>query len=224
MAGTDRPVVNKSPQEAQNLKDFNRLSGSEPLYEYHGGGKSFIGHEPRKAGFIDWKTMNTRPGTSPEPRYKGGSNAEAGRLLAGHPADDCYRKSCQYEVPRPDFGRADLFLDDDEVEKLFVLMQKLKGERRRYRFVTSFPGTGIQVCDRITVLENGTLVGEYKVSRAPAASACGKMMGKNFDDLADIKGAHTRGGFERCPVIDAEGLSHAGTIKPSISGPGGRES
>ena len=42
-----------------------------------------------------------------------------------------------------------------------------------------------------------------------------KMMGKDFDDLADIKGDHKDKRIKDAePVIEAKGLSHKGTIKP----------
>ena len=60
MAGNDTPIVNRSPQDAQNngistvYQEVNlcpNLTVAENL---------FIGREPRKAGFIDWKTMNRK--------------------------------------------------------------------------------------------------------------------------------------------------------------------
>ena len=44
------------------------------------------------------------------------------------------------------------------------------------------------MCDRITVLRNGELVGEYETKDLPRVMLVAKMMGKDFDDLADIKG------------------------------------
>ena len=53
-------------------------------------------------------------------------------------------------------------LDDDEVEKLFVLMRRLRDEGVGIIFVTHFLEQVYAVCDRITVLRNGELVGEYE--------------------------------------------------------------
>lgn len=47
------------------------------------------------------------------------------------------------------------------------------------------------VCDRITVLRNGHFVGEYKTEELPRFKLVATMMGKEFDDLADIKGSGT---------------------------------
>ena len=47
-------------------------------------------------------------------------------------------------------------LDDGEVEKLFVLMRQLKDKGIGIIFVTHFLEQVYAVCDRITVLRNGT--------------------------------------------------------------------
>ncbi|EFB74820.1 sugar ABC transporter ATP-binding protein [Subdoligranulum variabile] len=105
-------------------------------------------------------------------------------------------------------------LDDSEVEKLFTMMRRLKEHGVGIIFVTHFLEQVYAVCDRITVLRDGTLVGEWPVSELPRVKLVAAMMGKDFDDLADIKpeGFHFD---ENAPMeIQAEGLSHKGTIKP----------
>lgn len=104
-------------------------------------------------------------------------------------------------------------LDDTEVEKLFNLMRQLRDRGVGIIFVTHFLEQVYAVCDRITVLRNGQLVGEYPIAELPRVKLIAAMMGKDFDDLASIKpegGLHV--GSE-C-LIDAQGLSHAGKIKP----------
>ena len=105
-------------------------------------------------------------------------------------------------------------LDDSEVEKLFKMMRQLKNQGVGIVFVTHFLEQVYAVCDRITVLRNGTLVGEYPVAELPRVKLVAAMMGKDFDDLASIKPE----GFEvdrNAPCqIEARGLSHHGTIKP----------
>lgn len=72
-------------------------------------------------------------------------------------------------------------LDDDEVQKLFVLMRKLRAEGVGIIFVTHFLEQVYEVCDRITVLRNGELVGEYEVESLPRVKLVSKMMGKDFE-------------------------------------------
>lgn len=105
-------------------------------------------------------------------------------------------------------------LDDNEVEKLFVLMRRLRDQGVGIVFVTHFLEQVYAVCDRITVLRNGTLVGEYPIAELPRVKLVAAMMGKDFDDLSAIKPEGTQD-FSQTPLeIEAKGLSHKGTIKP----------
>ncbi|MCD8010334.1 MAG: sugar ABC transporter ATP-binding protein [Lachnospiraceae bacterium] len=105
-------------------------------------------------------------------------------------------------------------LDDTEVEKLFTLMRRLRDQGVGIVFVTHFLEQVYAVCDRITVLRNGTLVGEYPIEDLPRVKLVAAMMGKDFDDLAAIKPEGSRD-YSGAPMeIDAKGLSHKGTIKP----------
>lgn len=105
-------------------------------------------------------------------------------------------------------------LDEGEVEKLFTLMRDLRLKGVGILFVNHFMDQVYAVCDRITVLRNGTFVGEYPVDELPRVKLVAAMMGKDFDDLASIKPE----GFDTlkdAPMqIEAQGLSHKGTIKP----------
>ncbi|MCI8757098.1 MAG: sugar ABC transporter ATP-binding protein [Oscillospiraceae bacterium] len=105
-------------------------------------------------------------------------------------------------------------LDDSEVEKLFKLMTMLRSKGVGIVFVTHFLEQVYAVCDRITVLRNGTLVGEYPIADLPRVKLVAAMMGKDFDDLADIKPEGSQDFSNASMVIEAKGLSHKGTIKP----------
>lgn len=105
-------------------------------------------------------------------------------------------------------------LDDNEVAKLFTMMRRLKSQGVGIVFVTHFLEQVYEVCDGITVLRNGTLVGEYSVEELPRVKLVAAMMGKDFDDLASIKPEGSAQKEYHDVLIDAKGLSHAGKIKP----------
>lgn len=104
-------------------------------------------------------------------------------------------------------------LDDNEVEKLFSLMRKLRDKGVGIIFVTHFLEQVYAVCDRITVLRNGQLVGEYAIADLPRVKLIAAMMGKDIDDLAKIR-HEGDGSLKGEPLIEAKGLSHLGKIKP----------
>ena len=105
-------------------------------------------------------------------------------------------------------------LDDEEVEKLFTLMRALRDKGVGIIFVTHFLEQVYAVCDRITVLRDGQLVGEYPIAELPRVKLVAAMMGKNLDDLAEIQKESIESVEQKELEISAKGLSHTGTIKP----------
>ncbi len=105
-------------------------------------------------------------------------------------------------------------LDDEEVEKLFNLMRNLRDKGVGIVFVTHFLEQVYAVCDRITVLRDGHLVGEYPIAELPRVKLVAAMMGKNLDDLAEIHKETAVETGKKELEISARGLSHAGTIRP----------
>ena len=78
-------------------------------------------------------------------------------------------------------------LDEKEVEMLFSLMSDLKKRGVGIIFVTHFLEQVYAVSDRITVLRNGELVGEYEVKDLPQVQLVAKMMGKSLDDMSELE-------------------------------------
>ena len=107
-------------------------------------------------------------------------------------------------------------LDDQEVQKLFKLMRDLKKKGVGIIFVTHFLDQVYEVCDKITVLRDGQLVGEYEIKDLPRVQLVSKMLGKELDDMSDIKGEQKA--FEKSKsdehVFEAEGLYSDAGIKP----------
>lgn len=79
-------------------------------------------------------------------------------------------------------------LDEQEVAKLFKVMRDLKARGVGIIFVTHFLDQVYEVCDKITVLRDGQLVGEYTIENLPRVQLVAKMLGKELDDMSDIKG------------------------------------
>lgn len=213
--GYDRPVINRSPKEAQSrgvstvYQEINlcpNLTVAENL---------FIGREPRKKGFIDWKAMNRRASellnnldihadvTVSVDHY----SIAIQQMVAIARAVDMSAKVLILDEPTSS-------LDDSEVEKLFGLMRKLKKEGVGIIFVTHFLEQVYEVSDRITVLRNGCLVGQFTTSELPRVQLVAKMMGKDFDDLAAIRLEGENKKEEDDLVIQAAGIGKKGYVKP----------
>ena len=63
-------------------------------------------------------------------------------------------------------------LDEQEVAKLFKLMRDLKAKGVGIIFVTHFLDQVYEVCDTITVMRDGKLVGEYPIKDLPRVPRC----------------------------------------------------
>ena len=107
-------------------------------------------------------------------------------------------------------------LDEQEVTKLFGLMRDLKARGVGIIFVTHFLDQVYEVCDKITVMRDGSLVGEYAIKDLPRVQLVSKMLGKELDDLSDIKGEQpteqkTENG---APLFETKDLCSDAGIKP----------
>ena len=95
-------------------------------------------------------------------------------------------------------------------------MRKLKESGIGIIFVTHFLEQVYKICDRITVLRNGCLVGEYETEKLPSVELVELMIGKEIEDLAKLSKEENdeENNEKKEIVIDAKGLGHTGTIHP----------
>ena len=98
-------------------------------------------------------------------------------------------------------------LDENEVEMLFDLMRELRDKGVAIVFVTHFLEQVYAVSDRITVLRNGELVGEWAVADLPQVELVARMMGKDLDDMVDLEAVGEKSTGSDEVVYEAMGLS-----------------
>ena len=213
--GIEGAAVIRTPQDAQNagistvyqeITLCPNLTVAENMY---------IGRT--KGAMTNWKAMNsgagkilTSLGIPASPKQQLGSCSIAvQQMVAIARAVDMECKVLILDEPTSS-------LDEQEVQKLFGLMRDLKAKGVGIIFVTHFLEQVYEVCDRITVLRDGQLVGEYVIEDLPRVQLVSKMLGKELDDMADIKGE--AGGVatdqEGAPVLEAQGLCSSAGIKP----------
>ena len=215
MEGVEGNIFCHSTMDAQNIgiatvyQEVNlcpNLSVAENL---------FIGREPRnRLGMIDWRQMNRDAKnlmdslqipidvTMTLDNY----SIAIQQMIAIARAVDMDCRVLILDEPTSS-------LDDNEVEKLFTMMRSLRDKGVGIIFVTHFLEQVYAVCDRITVMRNGTFVGDYEIAELPRVKLVAAMLGKDFDDLASIKKENA--GEETGELMyEAHGLVHKGTIKP----------
>jgi simple sugar transport system ATP-binding protein len=95
-------------------------------------------------------------------------------------------------------------------------MRRLRDGGLGIVFVTHFLEQVYQITDRITVLRNGKLVGEYETKELPRAELIARMMGRElaaFEESGQGSGAAADADQKRA-VVRLKGFGRSGTIKP----------
>jgi len=106
-------------------------------------------------------------------------------------------------------------LDEREVKFLFDIMRRLRTEGMALLFVTHFLDQVYAVADRITVLRNGRLVGEYPVADLPRLKLISAMLGREFEEMQRIESkAHTGAEEKKEAFLDARGVGRTSVINP----------
>ena len=108
-------------------------------------------------------------------------------------------------------------LDDKEVKMLFDLMKDLKSKGVGIIFVTHFLEQVYEVSDRITVLRNGELVGEYPVDELPQVELVSKMIGKELDELSNMGDAQEKPENKNEVFYEAKSLSSSAALPFNFS-------
>ena len=204
--GAEGAITIRSPQEAQSYGISTVYQEITLCPNLTVAENMFIGRG--KGMKVDWKDMERRSGAllsslgiPARPRQQLGSCSLAvQQMVAIARAVDTDCKVLILDEPTS-------ALDDKEVEMLFRLMQDLKSRGVGIIFVTHFLEQVYQVSDRITVLRNGELVGEYEVEKLPQVELVAKMMGKELEDLNVIKKAAPDAGGKAVTYYEAEGLA-----------------
>ena len=214
LKGNDKAVVIKSPQDAQNLGISTvyqeitlcpNLSVAENMY---------IGRT--KGVGMNWKQMNEGADKilqsldipAKATQQLSSCSIAIQQMVAIARAVDMECKVLILDEPTSS-------LDESEVQKLFKLMRELKAKGVGIIFVTHFLDQVYEVCDKITVLRDGKLVGEYEIANLPRVQLVAKMLGKEYDDMSEIKSENKPyEAKDTIPLYEAKDLQSAAGIKP----------
>ena len=104
-------------------------------------------------------------------------------------------------------------LDDEEVERLYGVLRQLRDQGMAILFVTHFLDQVYALCDRITVLRNGELVGEYPAAELGHNALIAAMVGR---ELAAAHGAQSADGEARAAEpewLQTKALNRRGHVK-----------
>jgi simple sugar transport system ATP-binding protein len=175
-----------------------------------------LGREPRRWGGIDFMAMNrkaaetlARLGIAVDPASELGTHPIAvQQLVAIARAVDVDARVLILDEPTSS-------LDADEVEKLFTVMRTLRDHGVAIVFVSHFLDQVYAIADRMTVLRNGTLVGERMVKDTSQLELVKLMIGRELEVLErlDREVAATESRTSGAPVLKALGLSRKRSLE-----------
>lgn len=179
-----------------------------------------LGREPRRFGYIDRRAMGRR---AAEILAELHLKIDTGSLLGSHSvavqqlvaiarAIDVQAKVLVLDEPTSS-------LDADEVAELFRVIRSLKDRGVAILFVSHFLDQVYEISDRITVLRNGQLVGEYLTDELLRIDLVQAMIGKEITALEDLESrVHSSDNLDPMPSDDAflaaRAITRKGAIEP----------
>jgi simple sugar transport system ATP-binding protein len=176
-----------------------------------------LGRQPKQWGFLSWGAIRRRAVAALERldlrfdvgRELASCSVAIQQMTAIARALDIQARLLVLDEPTAS-------LDEKEVGDLFRVMRNLRAEGLGIVFVTHFLDQVYEISDRITVLRNGALVGEFEADKLPRLALIGRMLGKEPSEVEMLESvSHKDSGAGSLKVVlDARGLGRRGSVAP----------
>ena len=211
--GHNEPVSIRSPQDAQNLGISTVYQEITLCPNLTVAENMFIGRGNYR--FINWKAQEKKADEilkklnipAKAKQQLGTCSLAVQQMVAIARAVDMECKVLILDEPTSS-------LDEREVALLFKLMRDLKSRGVGIIFITHFLDQVYEVCDKITVLRNGELVGEYEIKDMPEVELISAMLGKDLEDISKLKDEKKVYEGKDEVVYEAHNLSSTEGVKP----------
>ncbi|HUG23031.1 sugar ABC transporter ATP-binding protein [Piscinibacter sp.] len=175
----------------------------------------FAGRYPRRAWRIDWASMNEQ---ARELLARLNLDIDVTRLLASYPVAVqqmvAIARALSVQAHVLILDEPTSSLDDDEVQRLFAVLRRLRDGGMAILFVTHFLDQVYALSDRITVLRNGEGVGEYAVRDLPAPALIAAMVGRELAQRREVAAPAARA-VDAPPLVELRGLGQKGQLQPT---------
>lgn len=176
------------------------------------GENLMLGREPRRGPAIDWRALYREAGEvlaglglTIDPRSAlGGHSLAVQQLVAIARAVSAELRVLVLDEPTSS-------LDQDEVAELFRVIRELRDRGVAVLFVSHFLDQVYELCDRVTVLRNGSMVGEYLTKELLRIDLVQKMLGRPLDSLPEPARAE-QPLTKQAPLFSARGISRQGAL------------
>ncbi|QGQ48615.1 sugar ABC transporter ATP-binding protein [Metabacillus sediminilitoris] len=177
----------------------------------------FIGREVMKRGRLDWKEMTRQAKELLKTRLN--LDIDVTKLLSSYSVAIqqmiAIARSLKVSAKVLILDEPTSSLDQNEVNQLFNVIRKLKQEGLAIVFVSHFLDQIYEITDRLTVLRNGTWIGEYKTNEIERLELVSKMIGKDLNELKRTESGTSRKAFEKKKLfLQGKNISKKGKIAP----------
>jgi monosaccharide-transporting ATPase len=166
-----------------------------------------LGCEPRRFGMIDWARMREDAhavladlGLAIDPASILGRHSVAVQQLVA------IARAIFTDVRVLVLDEPTSSLDQDECAELFRVIRDLRDRGVAILFVSHFLDQVYEICDRVTVLRDGKLVGEYLTQEFLRIDLVHAMLGRSADSLRTRTLLHVADGRKE-PYLSARSLS-----------------
>lgn len=167
-----------------------------------------LGAEPRRFGLIDWKQMRERAhavladlGLDIDPASILGRHSLAVQQLVA------IARAISTEARVLVLDEPTSSLDLDECAELFRVIRDLKERGVAIIFVSHFLDQVYEICDRVTVLRDGKLVGEYLTREFLRIDLVQAMLGRSAESLRARPRLHIADEKSTEPFLSARAVS-----------------
>jgi galactofuranose transport system ATP-binding protein len=177
----------------------------------------FAGRQPRRSwtrgGGIDWRAVNARSRELLRRldvdidvrRELGAYSVALQQMVAIARAIDISARVLILDEPTSS-------LDTGEVAQLFKALRGLRDSGMGILFVTHFLDQVYEICDRITVLRNGKLVGEYRAADLDHAALVSAMVGRTVSAVGAPVARASQDSTAQPPLLSVRNVHRQGGV------------
>ena len=213
-----KPVSPRAPRDAEALGISTVYQEINLIPELSVAENIMLGRQPRRFGLIDWKALHARARSALQRleieidlhRSVSSCSLALQQMVAIARALEVNAKLLILDEPTSS-------LDEHEVAELFKVMRRLRDQGLGLVFVTHFLDQVYALSDRITVLRNGELVGEFKMAELPKLQLVGKMLGRELGATEKVGATPATGGGEKSSddaFLVVRQLGRKGAVEP----------
>ncbi|MFL6127066.1 sugar ABC transporter ATP-binding protein [Actinophytocola sp.] len=174
-----------------------------------------LGREPRRFGSIDGRAMRAR---AAELLSRIGLHIDPGSALGSHPIAVqqlvAIARAVAVDARVLILDEPTSSLDAGEVAELFRIMRVLRDDGVAILFVTHFLDQVYEIADRLTVLRNGSVVGEHATTAVSRLELVRAMIGRDLSVLDEVEQRGERRVSAGTALLRAEHLGRTGAIAP----------